>query len=102
MSAPIGIAMGPSRTPDSFYLYLWRSPSLPGAVYLANGFAAAEALSRGLAEDGYIVKVIHSQTDTEFELRNGKLCPNGSPAGLEQQAPIAHGALRYGHSSVLA
>jgi hypothetical protein len=67
--------MGPSATPDCFYIYLWRSPHLPGALYLANGFPTAEALCRGLAEDGYTVKVIHSSSDTEFELREGRLHP---------------------------
>ncbi len=67
--------MGPSSTPDNFYLYLWRSPNSPGTLYLAKGFETAEALCRGLAEDGYIVKVIHMTTDTEFELCDGKLRP---------------------------
>jgi hypothetical protein len=44
-------------------------------LYLANGFSTAEALSRSLAEDGYIVKVVHAATDTEYELRDGELRP---------------------------
>jgi hypothetical protein len=28
-----------------------------------------------LAEDGYIVKVVHAATDTEYELRDGALWP---------------------------
>jgi hypothetical protein len=71
--------MGPSTLPDSFYLYLWRSPNSPGTLYLAKGFQTAEALCRGLAEDGYIVKVVHMATDTEFELCEGKLRPTSSP-----------------------
>jgi hypothetical protein len=67
--------MAPSSLPDSFYLYLWRSPDSPGTLYLAKGFQNAEALSRGLTEDGYIVKVIHMATDTEYEFREGTLRP---------------------------
>jgi hypothetical protein len=67
--------MGPSTTPDSFYLYLWRSPNSPGTLYLAKGFATAEALCRGLTEDGYIVKVIQVTTNTEYELCDGELSP---------------------------
>jgi len=67
--------MGPS-IPDNFYLYLWRSSDSPGTLYLAKGFETAEALCRGLTEDGYIVKVIHMVTNGEFELREGKLCPS--------------------------
>jgi hypothetical protein len=75
--------MGPSSLPDSFYLYLWRSPEAPGTLYLAKGITAAEALYRGLTEDGYIVKVIHMASDTEYELVEGTLRPAGqgmSPA----------------------
>jgi hypothetical protein len=61
--------------PDNFYLYLWRSPSRPGTLYMAQGFETAEALCRGLTADGYIVKVIHTATNTEFILCEGKLCP---------------------------
>jgi hypothetical protein len=70
--------MGPSSPPENFYLYLWRSPNSPGTLYLAKGFETAEALCRGLTEDGYIVKVIHMTTDTEFELCDGKLRPTGT------------------------
>jgi hypothetical protein len=68
-------AMAPSSASQSFALYLWRSPESPGTLYLANGFSTAEALSRSLAEDGYIVKVVHAATDTEYELRDGELRP---------------------------
>jgi hypothetical protein len=77
--------MGPSTLPDSFYLYLWRSPNSPGTLYLAKGFETAEALCRGLTEDGYIVKVIHMATNTEFELCDGKLRPSSSGQGPSSQ-----------------
>ena len=60
---------------DNFSLYLWRSENSPGTMYLAQDFDAAEALCRELTDDGYIVKVIHTATNTEFELSQGKLCP---------------------------
>ena len=68
--------MGPSSIPNNhFFLYLWRSPNSPGTLYLAQGFDTAEALCRGLSEEGYIVKVIHTATDAEFELCDGRLRP---------------------------
>jgi hypothetical protein len=60
---------------DSFYLYLWRSTNSPGTLYLAKGLQNAEMLCRGLTEDGYIVKVVQSGTNAEFELLDGKLRP---------------------------
>jgi hypothetical protein len=60
---------------DNFCLYLWRSPELPGTLYLAQGLEATEALCKGLAEDGYIVKVIHSATNAELQWSGGKLVP---------------------------
>jgi hypothetical protein len=72
--------MAPSSSMESFALYLWRSPEAPGTLYLANGFSAAEAVCRSLAEEGYIVKVVHPATDTEYELYNGALRP--LPQGL--------------------
>jgi hypothetical protein len=86
--------MGPLKISDGFYLYLWRSPSLPGTLYLAKGFQQAEALCRGLTEDGYIVKVIQIGTDIEFELRAGKLCPAGegsAPDGQSGDGPSSAG-----------
>jgi hypothetical protein len=71
--------MAPSQTIDSFCLYLWRSKSAPGTLYLANSFETAEMLCRGLTEDGYIVKVIHTATNMEFELCEGKLRPPSQP-----------------------
>jgi len=67
--------MAPPSVPEDFYLYLWRSPNSPGTLYLAKGFETAEALCRGLTQDGYIVKVIQAATNTEFELCDAKLCP---------------------------
>jgi hypothetical protein len=66
--------MQASRIPDNFCLYLWRSPNCPGTLYLAKGLDTAEALCRGLIEHGYIVKVIHMATNSELELREGRLC----------------------------
>jgi hypothetical protein len=42
---------------------------------LAKGLVTAETLCRSLAEHGYIVKVVHSATDTEYELQEGALRP---------------------------
>jgi hypothetical protein len=77
--------MGPISLPDSFCLYLWRSHQSPGTLYLAKGFDTAEALCRGLVEDGYIVKVVHMATDTEYELCEGKLRPL-SPGSSSQDS----------------
>jgi hypothetical protein len=92
--------MGPSSIPDSFYLYLWRSPNLPGTLYLARGFETTEALCRGLVEDGYIVKVIQLGTDTEFELRQGKLRPL-APASPSRN-PSSQGPPSQGMSPAFA
>ena len=67
--------MAPPGIVDSFYRYLWRSTNSPGTLYLAKGLETAEMLCRGLAADGYIVKVVHSVTNAEFELCEGKLRP---------------------------
>jgi hypothetical protein len=92
--------MGPSTPPDNFYLYLWRSPNAPGTLYLAKGFATAEALCRGLTEDGYIVKVIHMTTNTEFELCDGKLRAISQGSG-SQSAP-GHGPSSQGTTPAFA
>jgi hypothetical protein len=86
--------MGPSSIPENFYLYLWRSPDSPGTLYLANSLDTAEALCRGLTEEGYIVKVIQMVTNTEFELRAGKLRPvslTSSPPGPSRRGPSNQG-----------
>ncbi|MGP0076554.1 MAG: class I SAM-dependent methyltransferase [Bryobacteraceae bacterium] len=81
--------MGTATIPESFYMYLWRSPTLPGTLYVAQGFEETEALYRGLAEDGYIVKLIHTATNAEFELSAGRLCP--SPGSLLPSQPMSQG-----------
>ncbi len=76
--------MATSSIPETFFMYLWRSPNLPGTVYVAQGFETTEALYKGLAADGFIVKLIHIATNAEFELSAGRLCPS---QGLVQEAP---------------
>jgi len=71
-------AMAMRTLADSFCLYLWRSPELPGTLYLANGLEATETLCKSLTEDGYIVKVVHTATNAEFQLNAGRLCPAGT------------------------
>jgi len=83
--------MGPSTLPDSFYLYLWRSPNAPGTLYMAKGFETAETLCRGLTEDGYIVKVVHMASDTEFEFSEGRLRPSARSEGSASQGPSGAG-----------
>ena len=60
---------------DEFCLYVWRSVTAPGILYLAKGIENAQAVYMELAEDGYIVKVLHTGTDTEYTLRDGTLLP---------------------------
>jgi len=50
---------------DAFCLYLWRSVEAPGILYLARGMDSARAVYRELAEDGYIVRAIHMNSNTE-------------------------------------
>ncbi len=47
-------------------MHLWRSTNSPGTLYAAQGFEATEALYKGLAEDGFIVKLIHMATNAEL------------------------------------
>jgi hypothetical protein len=97
--------MGPLSPPDNFYLYLWRSPNSPGTLYLAKGFETAEALCRGLTEDGYIVKVVHMNTNTEFELYQGKLRSTGQSSmteGPSSQGPSSQGPSSQGMSPAFA
>lgn len=79
--------MAPSIA-DSFCLYLWRSPDLPGTLYMSSGFEATEALCRALADDGYIVKVVHTASDSEFQLSAGRLARAnaGVKSGLHSRA----------------
>jgi hypothetical protein len=97
--------MGPSTIPENFYLYLGRSSDSPGTLYLAKSFETAEALCRGLTEDGYIVKVIHMASNVEFELHEGKLCPTDQiPSSPEpsNHGPASQGPSSHGMSSALA
>jgi hypothetical protein len=79
--------METSKLADSFYLYLWRSPQLPGTLYLARGFDTTEALCRELTQDGYIVKVIHTATDTEYEWSDGSLHPSAQGPSTQGMSP---------------
>jgi hypothetical protein len=85
--------MGVSSVRDNFVLYLWRSPNSPGTLYLAQSFETAQTLCQALTEDGYIVKVIHPASDTEYQLRDGKLCPvrPDSSTGPSSQGPSSQG-----------
>jgi len=96
--------MGPSTIPNHFFLYLWRSPDSPGTLYLAQGFETAEALCRGLTQEGYIVKVIHMATDVEFQLNDGRLYPtaNGSAQPSKKQGPPREGPASKGISPAFA
>jgi hypothetical protein len=76
--------MATSGIPESFFMYLWRSPNLPETLYAAQGFEETEALYKGLGDDGYIVKLIHMATNAEFELSAGRLCP---AQGLSRESP---------------
>jgi hypothetical protein len=60
---------------DPFCLYLWRSVEAPGILYLATGVDSARAVYAELVEVGYIVRAIHMNTDTEYEMREGMLMP---------------------------
>ena len=63
---------------DEFCLYLWRSLDMPGTLYLATDLGSAEAVYAGLISEGYVVKVIHATTNTEYEMCDGKLLPLNS------------------------
>ena len=60
---------------DEFCLYLWRSLDVPGTLYLANDLASAQAVYAGLVAEGYVVKIVHPATNTEYEMCDGKLLP---------------------------
>jgi hypothetical protein len=60
---------------DEFCLYLWRSLDTPGTLYLANDLDSAAAVYAGLIAEGYIVKVVHAPTNTEYEMCDGALLP---------------------------
>jgi len=61
---------------EAFCLYLWRSEEAPGILYLARGIDSARAVYSELMESGYIVRAIHMDSDTEYELRDGVLIPS--------------------------
>ena len=42
---------------------------------MAEDVQDATAVYNELVEDGYIVKVVHIATDTEYEMRDGTLIP---------------------------
>lgn len=60
---------------DEFCLYLWRSLDVPGTLYLASDLGSAEAVYAGLIAEGYVVKVVHAATNTEYEMCEGALLP---------------------------
>jgi hypothetical protein len=60
---------------DEFCLYLWRSVDTPGTLYLAKDLHHAQAVYAGLIAEGYVVKVVHARTNTEFEMCGGVLLP---------------------------
>jgi hypothetical protein len=60
---------------DEFWLYLWRSLDVPGTLYLARDLEHAKAVYAGLIAEGYVVKVIHAPTNTEYALCDGALLP---------------------------
>ena len=64
---------------DEFCLYLWRSVTAPGILYLARGIESAQAVCLELADEGYIVKVVHAESDTEYVMREGTLLPTTPP-----------------------
>jgi hypothetical protein len=61
--------------PDEFCLYLWRSLEAPGTLYLARDLEHAQAVYAGLMAEGYVVKVVHPATNTEYEMCDGTLLP---------------------------
>jgi hypothetical protein len=63
---------------DEFCLYLWRSIDTPGTLYLAKDLRHAQAVYAGLIAEGYLVKAVHSGTNIEYEMCDGKLLPSGS------------------------
>jgi hypothetical protein len=67
--------MPSTESSDVFCLYLWRSVEAPGTVYLARSIQNAEAVCRELIGYGYLVKVLHVASDTEFVLSDGTLAP---------------------------
>jgi hypothetical protein len=76
---------------EPFCLYLWRSVEAPGILYLAKGIESARAVYCELVEDGYIVRAIHMDSDTEYEMREGVLMPVPSARNAEaNKSQAAH------------
>jgi hypothetical protein len=60
---------------DAFCLYLWRTVQAPGTLYIAAGLHQATAVHKELVGDGYLVKVVHVNTNTQYVMRDGTLIP---------------------------
>ena len=67
--------VGTSALRDEFCLYLWRSVNMPGTLYMAKDLRHAQAVYAGLIAEGYVVKVVHARTNTEYEMSDGSLLP---------------------------
>jgi hypothetical protein len=65
-----------SALQDAFCLYLWRSLDMPGTLYLAKDSDSAAAVYAGLIAEGYIVKVVHAASNTEYQICDGTLLPS--------------------------
>ncbi len=72
---------------DVFCLYLWRSLETPGTLYLAKSIDNAQAVCAELIDAGYLVKVSQMGTNTEYELRDGKLIAC-APTFTSQAKPV--------------
>jgi hypothetical protein len=66
-------AMGSQAIREAFCLYLWRSPDAPGTLYLVGSIHSAQAVCAELFDAGYIVKVVQTATNIEYEMRDGRL-----------------------------
>jgi len=51
---------------------------MPGTLYLAKDSESAAAVCAGLTAEGYVVKVVHAATNTEYEICDGALLPSQS------------------------
>jgi hypothetical protein len=83
--------VGPSID-DVFCLYLWRSLQAPGTLYLARGIDSAQAVCAELIALGYIVRVVQTVTNVEYELRNGALIASRGlheMRGMDAEQPVA-------------
>jgi hypothetical protein len=48
---------------------------MPGTLYLAKDSDSAAAIYAGLIAEGYVVKVVHAATNTEYEICDGAFLP---------------------------